>query len=83
MACIRVPVTVKGTLKASLNTATPISLMRRADHLSRGVLPIVVSVSLIEEPQRRGLFSVGLSSHEKKVSVFTLLYLLAHSYSKY
>ena len=45
-------VTVKGTLKVSLNTATTISFMRQTDCLSRGVLPIVVSLSLIEEPHR-------------------------------
>lgn len=66
VVCIRVPVTVKGTLKAFLNTATLISFMRRADHLSRGVLKIVVSLSLIKEPHRRDLFSLGLSSHEEK-----------------
>jgi len=66
VVCIRVPVTVKGTLKAPLNTATSISFMRRADRLSRGVLPIVVFLSLIEEPHRKGLFSRGLSSHEEK-----------------
>jgi len=66
VVCIRVPVTVKGTLKSFLNIATPISFMRRADYLSRGVLPIVVSLNLIEEHHRRGLFSLGLSSHEKK-----------------
>jgi len=56
VACIRVTVTVKGTLKTSLNTVTPISLMRRADQLSRGILPIVVSLSLIEEPHKEAYF---------------------------
>jgi len=76
VVCIRLPVTVKGTLKASLNTATPISFMRRADHLCRGVLLAVVSLSLVEEPHRRGPFSVGLSNHEGKkwVSIFYYIY---------
>jgi hypothetical protein len=75
VVCIRVPVTVRGTMKASLNTATTISFMRRADHLSRGVLSIVVSLSLIKEPQRRGLFSLGLSSHEENKWVYIFYYI--------
>jgi len=38
-----------------------------ADHSSRGVLPSVVCLSVIEEPQRgEGLGLQGLSSHEKR-----------------
>jgi hypothetical protein len=47
-------------------------LLRRADHSSRGVLLSVVCLSVTEEPYRGGLGRIGLSSHEKKVSVYDL-----------
>ena len=39
--------------------------LQRADHSSRGVLPSVVCLSIIEKPRRGGLGPPGLSSHEK------------------
>jgi len=43
--------------------------VRRADHSSRGVLPRVVCLSVIEEPPSGGLGLQRLSSHEKRNSV--------------
>ena len=43
--------------------------MRRADHSSRGVLPRVVCLSVIEEPPTGGLGLQRLSSHEKRKSI--------------
>jgi hypothetical protein len=40
--------------------------LRRADHLSRGVLPSVVCLSVIAESRRGDLAPLGLSSHKKK-----------------
>jgi hypothetical protein len=40
--------------------------LRGADHTSRGVLPSVVCLSVIEEPRRGSLGPIGLSSLEKK-----------------
>ena len=40
--------------------------LRRTDYLSRGELPSVVRLSVIEEPDRGGLDPLGLSSHERK-----------------
>ena len=37
----------------------------RAVYSSRGVLPSVMCLSVIEEPHRRGLGTLGLSSHKK------------------
>jgi hypothetical protein len=37
-----------------------------ADHSSRGVLPNVVCLSVIEEPHRAGLGPLGLLSHKKR-----------------
>jgi hypothetical protein len=46
--------------------------LRRADHCSRGILPIVVCLSVIEEHYRGGLGQLGLSNHEEKTCIFTL-----------
>jgi hypothetical protein len=40
--------------------------LQRAVHSSRGVLPSVVRLSVIEEPRRRALGPIALSSLEKK-----------------
>jgi hypothetical protein len=50
--------------------------LRRADHSSRGVLPSVVCLSVIEEPQRGCLGPLGLSSHEKKDKNIGLIVLI-------
>jgi hypothetical protein len=42
--------------------------LRRAYHLSRGVLPIVVCLSVIEEIHRGGLDPLGMSNHEHNIS---------------
>jgi len=38
--------------------------LRRADQSSRGFLPCVVCVRVIEVPHRGGLYSLGMSSYE-------------------
>ena len=43
--------------------------LRRADHLTRGVLPILVCLSVIKQRLRGGLGPLGLSSHERKKKV--------------
>jgi len=44
--------------------------LRLADHLYRGDLPSVVCLNLISKPQWwRGLGPVGLSNHEKKITL--------------
>ena len=40
----------------------------RADHSSRGDLPSVVCLSVIEEPRTEGLEALGLSNHVKKIT---------------
>jgi hypothetical protein len=42
--------------------------VRRADDLSRGVLPSVVCLSVIEETHRGGLGPLWMSSHEHNTS---------------
>jgi hypothetical protein len=48
--------------------------LRRAHHSSRRVLPIVVCLSVIEEPHRGGLIPLRLLSHEtdNKQKIFKL-----------
>jgi len=43
--------------------------LRRADQLTRGVLPILVCLSVIKQPLRGGLGPLGLSSHEREKKV--------------
>jgi hypothetical protein len=40
--------------------------VRRTDHSSRGVLPGMLCLSVIEEPRRGGLGPLEVSIHEKK-----------------
>jgi hypothetical protein len=58
--------------------------LRRADHSSRGVLPSVVCLSVIEEPHRESLGLLWLSSHETCKAVSYPIYVRKRiSYSIY
>ena len=50
----------------SRKIALNIYSLRRADHSSRGFIPSVVCLSVIEEPHTGGLDPLGLSGQERE-----------------
>jgi hypothetical protein len=46
--------------------------LHRADRLSRGVIPSVMCLGVIEEPHREGQGPLELSNREKKNILFTV-----------
>jgi hypothetical protein len=54
--------------------------LRRTDHLSRGVIPSVMCLSVIEEPHRGGLGPLDVSNQEEKNIDYCLVWFeLCHS----
>jgi hypothetical protein len=47
-----------------------LSVVRRDNHSSRGVVPRRVCSGVIEEPRRGGRDQIGLTSHKKIISFY-------------